>query len=355
MKKYLAYYETEWPANIAELTAVENKPFVGYLKGAGVQFTVIPEPVNYFYIESQEDDNEIIFCANQDISDEMSVIAHDNTSYCFEFSTDRNEWYRISDISTETNPLRYSVTLNKYERLFIRNTVGEVISYFKNSTNNPFPKIISSGTKKFNIGGDLHTLIFKYTDRITELPDEHNYLRYLFGSTQNLIDAGDLLLPATKLYYGAYVEMFEYCRDLISAPKVLHADDLPESAYKSMFKGCNALVNPPKLPATTLGLGCYYEMFYNCTSLVNAPELLAIDLPKKNAVSIGVYGNMFYGCTSLRYVKCLGLTNIEENRSMMLYNINNGSGTLVKHPDAEWSIGGTLGVPEGWTVVDYEE
>jgi hypothetical protein len=45
MKKYLAYYETEWPANIAELTAIENKPFVGYLKGEGVKFTVIPEPV----------------------------------------------------------------------------------------------------------------------------------------------------------------------------------------------------------------------------------------------------------------------------------------------------------------------
>lgn len=45
MRKYLAYYETEWPANIAELTAVENKPFVGYLKGEGVKFTIIPAPV----------------------------------------------------------------------------------------------------------------------------------------------------------------------------------------------------------------------------------------------------------------------------------------------------------------------
>ena len=44
MRKYLAYYENEWPANIAELTAVENKPFVGYLKGQGVSFTVIPPP-----------------------------------------------------------------------------------------------------------------------------------------------------------------------------------------------------------------------------------------------------------------------------------------------------------------------
>lgn len=44
-KKYLAYYENEWPANIAELTALENKPFVGYLKDQGVQFTVVPAPV----------------------------------------------------------------------------------------------------------------------------------------------------------------------------------------------------------------------------------------------------------------------------------------------------------------------
>jgi hypothetical protein len=45
MKKYLAYYENEWPADIAELTAVENKPFIGYLKGEGLAYTVVPEPV----------------------------------------------------------------------------------------------------------------------------------------------------------------------------------------------------------------------------------------------------------------------------------------------------------------------
>ena len=44
-KKYLAYYENEWPANITELTALENKPFVGYLKDKGIQYTVVPAPV----------------------------------------------------------------------------------------------------------------------------------------------------------------------------------------------------------------------------------------------------------------------------------------------------------------------
>lgn len=44
MKKHLAYYENEWPANITELTAIENKPFVGYLKsGKQVRYTVIPK------------------------------------------------------------------------------------------------------------------------------------------------------------------------------------------------------------------------------------------------------------------------------------------------------------------------
>lgn len=44
MRKYLAYYENEWPVNIAELTAIENKPFVGVC-GKEVQYTVIPGQV----------------------------------------------------------------------------------------------------------------------------------------------------------------------------------------------------------------------------------------------------------------------------------------------------------------------
>ena len=62
MRKYLAYYETEWPANIADLTAVENKPFVGYLKGEGVQFTVIPKPVTdgpWVTFTAEEDNSSI--------------------------------------------------------------------------------------------------------------------------------------------------------------------------------------------------------------------------------------------------------------------------------------------------------
>ena len=51
MRKYLVYCENEWPANIAELTAIENKPFVGYLKAN--------KEVRYTDIITGPADNEI--------------------------------------------------------------------------------------------------------------------------------------------------------------------------------------------------------------------------------------------------------------------------------------------------------
>ena len=63
MKKHLTYYETAWPADIAELTAVENKPFVGYLKKKGVKYTIIPQPI------ASPADNEIWYTTkNWDIT-----------------------------------------------------------------------------------------------------------------------------------------------------------------------------------------------------------------------------------------------------------------------------------------------
>jgi hypothetical protein len=62
MKKYLAYYENEWPANIAELTSIENKPFVGYLGGTKeVKYTVIPKPAHIYAWEKYNIPNDEIW------------------------------------------------------------------------------------------------------------------------------------------------------------------------------------------------------------------------------------------------------------------------------------------------------
>ena len=78
----------------------------------------------------------------------------------------------------------------------------------------------------------------------TDLPNNTKFVFYgLFRGNSTLIDASELLLPATTL---------------------------TEACYSSMFKGCTSLTTAPKLPATTLPANCYYGMFYGCTSLTSA-------------------------------------------------------------------------------------
>lgn len=299
---------------------------------------------DYFYIESQEDSNEISFIANTEYDDMTNCIAY-NISH-FEVSTNLYDWYKLDNIATEVDWGYYTVTLNKYDRLFIRNVYGEFLTNFYEYKN--FMSIVSEATKHFSIGGDLHTVIFKYTDRITELPNKSLYLRDIFSFVSNLIDASDLILPATKLPNRAYSGMFSGCSDLIYAPKNLPATDLEQNVYQEMFKWCHSLVEAPELPATTLNYGCYSYMFYACTSLVKAPELPAINLPVTNYAHQGCYNQMFNQCTNLNYVKCLGLNDISFNTSIMLGNVSS-TGTFIKHPDAEWVIG-NYGIPSGWTV-----
>ena len=62
---------------------------------------------------------------------------------------------------------------------------------------------------------------------------------------------------------------------------------------------------------------------------------------------------MFYGCTSLQEITCLA-TDISASNciSDWVRNVPAG-GTFYKDPSmTSWSTG-TLGIPEGWTVVDY--
>ena len=72
---------------------------------------------------------------------------------------------------------------------------------------------------------------FKTTDRT---------FYYLFNGNTNLVNAGDLILPATT--------MNDYC-------------------YSNMFRDCTALTTAPTLPATTLVEQCYSFMFYGCSNL----------------------------------------------------------------------------------------
>ena len=98
------------------------------------------------------------------------------------------------------------------------------------------------------------------------------------------------------------------------------------------------------LPATTLGRFCYQKMFIESNLLVNAPELPATNL------TYDCYYSMFEGCSSLNYIKCLATDISASNCTLGWVNGVAASGTFVKASDmAGWTTG-ISGIPNGWTV-----
>ena len=153
-------------------------------------------------------------------------------------------------------------------------------------------------------------------------------------------------LPATTLAGNCYNGMFQNCTSLTTAPE-LPATTLADSCYYQMFLGCSKLTTVPALPATTLTVSCYTYMFYNCTNLTTAPELPATTL------TVSCYFRMFDGCRSLNYIKMLA-TDISASSCLSDW-VNNvaSTGTFVKNPDMTSLPTGKNGIPNGWTVVDY--
>ncbi len=114
-------------------------------------------------------------------------------------------------------------------------------------------------------------------------------------------------LPATTLAGSCYYGMFQDCISLTTAPSILPATTLTNDCYAYMFWNCDNLTEAPELPATTLAAYCYDSMFDHCISLVNAPELPATTL------ATGCYIYMFNGCSSLQNAPSLPATTLASN------------------------------------------
>ena len=175
-----------------------------------------------------------------------------------------------------------------------------------------------SSTGRFDAYGNTMSLLYdnNFIGQ-TDLTGKDFAFYGLFHSNTKIVNAQNLILPATTLAYGC---------------------------YGWMFYGCSNLTTAPELPATTLAELCYTLMFYYCTSLTTAPELPAITLVD------WCYQEMFEGCTSLNYIKCLA-TNISalDSTSNWVTGVA-PSGTFVKNELAGWTTTGESGVPSGWVI-----
>ena len=198
--------------------------------------------------------------------------------------------------STSNTPVSLA-TLNKGEKMYLK---GENATYaLSTSEYSHF-----DSDYEFNVSGNIMSLIYgdNFIGQIT-LSSSYNFVSIFKGS--KVVDASNLILPATTLASSCYYGMFSVCTSLVAAP-ALPATTLASSCYSNMLSGCTSLTAAPELPATTLtGTYCYSYMFKGCTSLTTATELPATTL------TADCYGYMFYGCTSLATAPVLPATTLE--------------------------------------------
>ena len=228
----------------------------------------------------------------------------------------------------------------------------------------------SGSTAVFEVCGNIMSLIDSQDFvSATTLDDEYTFT-LLFAGCTGLTDASNLILPATTLARGCYVNMFEGCTSLQTAPE-LPATAITEWSYSGMFKGCTSLTTPPELPATELSEACYYEMFMGCTNLSRTPyELPATVLDRLcytrmfcGCSRIGsvelvaevlvddCYYEMFSGCTSLLMVWCYATQDQGEWCTYKWLDGVASSGYFFKASGMEWESGAS-GIPQNWTVIE---
>ena len=283
---------------------------------------------------------------------------------------------------------------------------GDKVSFYYNGSDYYYYEESSSNEYFFHIL--INNASAKLYGNIMSLCDDENFENYttidydsqfklLFSNSSSLVDASDLILPATTLTKNCYDSMFDGCTSLVQAPE-LPATTLTNYCYYYMFYHCTSLTTALELPATTLADYCYYNMFYNCTSLTTAPELPATTLANycyggmfqgctslttapalpATALTVYCYYYMFYGCTglttapelpattlanycyyymfrncsNLNYIKCLATNKSASSCTTNWVNGVSSTGTFVKNSNMTGWTTGVNGIPSGWTVQD---
>ena len=203
-----------------------------------------------------------------------------------------------------------------------------------------------SSTAQFDVEGNAMSLL--YGDNFigsTTLPDKA--FMYLFSGCTQMMNAENLILPATTMSSSGYAYMFDTCTSLTKIPE-LPATTLAPHCYRTTFGRCSSLtsVRENYLPVTTMAEACYINMFIGCTSLTKGPDLPATTLAKQ------CYQGLFNTCPNLNSITCLA-TDISANRCTASWVTSvASSGTFIKAPSMTSWTRGSNGIPNGWTVVD---
>lgn len=253
-----------------------------------------------------------------------------------EVSTDLSTW---TSYTSNTSGVTLA-TLNTGDKLYVKGIANAYAS--STSKYNTF-----TSTGNFDVEGNIMSLLYgdDFASKTT-YPSTYTFLK-MFDSSK-VVNAKNLILPATKARSRCYHAMFGNCTRMITAPK-LPAKTLGTYCYYGMFNH-TAITEAPELPATTLATYCYYRMFSGCTGLTKSPVL-----PAKTLTG-SCYYQMFWQCSNLNHVTMLATDRSASNCLYGWLNSVAATGTLVK--DASMTTlpkDSASGIPSGWTVVDYSE
>ena len=263
-------------------------------------------------------------------------------------------------------------------------SAGDIVEFRGNNnyyaTSTAICSTFSSSTAIFNAYGNIASLIDStgFTG-VTAYTSTYTFA-CMFRNT-NIVDASNLVLPATTLTGYCYDTMFENCY-LLNALPALPADTLAEGCYRHMYTNCSGLtavpydylsipttipnkacssmfrntriVTAPALPATTIGTDCYGAMFRDNPALTASPVLPALTVPNQ------AYQYMFTSCASITAITCLATTISGSSQTLGTFRWVQGisgvvgSGTFTKNANmSSWTTGDN-GIPTGWTVQDAE-
>ena len=233
------------------------------------------------------DSGTISFNINEDIGTDMIT--------SISYSKDNGEtWFTLPNEDDKEGNLVLTVNVSEGDEVLWKGIAESVSIYDNHSSAYSF----FSSTARFNADGNIMSLL--YGDNfIGQTTLKYTYqFACLFSDGDSefstlLVSAENLSLPATTLTESCYMDMFDSCTSLVTAPKILPATTLAEDCYDCMFYGCTSLVTPPILPATTLADWCYSCMFEDCTSLSVSPKLPATILAD------GCYDCMFDNTNAL--------------------------------------------------------
>ena len=217
----------------------------------------------------------------------IKIPAEINSTYVtsISYSKDKSTWNETLIDDTEQT---ISIPVTSGENVYLKGIAKQLGKY------NSFININASAG--INASGNIMSLLYgdDYKDKVAFQAGSEYTFNNLFSGNTHLINAKDLVLPATTA---------------------------ASTCYYYMFNGCTSLTTAPALPATTLTYSCYSDMFYGCSSLNNI-TMLATDISASGCLLTWVYGVA-------------------------------PTGTFTKAAEMTTLPAGQSGIPEGWTVVDY--